>query len=122
MMSKRATMPLMIAVHMAPMAWTMAMMTLPIVRKMDLIWQRVRSVNDQRGGSGAWLTQETTAPMVTVVRGVSLGVVWCALTGVGVCGVVVAVWCLRSGVCGVQNAGLRQVELLTGRSCVPPSL
>jgi hypothetical protein len=37
MMSKRATMPLMMAVQAAPIACTMDIRTLPIVRKMDVI-------------------------------------------------------------------------------------
>ena len=38
MMSKRATMPLMMAVQTEPMACTMVIRTLPIVRKILLIW------------------------------------------------------------------------------------
>lgn len=38
MMSKRATMALITAMQAAPMACTMAMRQLPIVRRMDLIW------------------------------------------------------------------------------------
>ena len=68
MMSKRATMPLIMAVQAAPMALTMAMSTLPMVRKMDLIywWSALRVVVVVRATCDveAVRTQETTAPMV----------------------------------------------------------
>jgi hypothetical protein len=40
-------MPLMMAVQTAPIARTMVMMTLPMVRKMDWIWRRVRDVREK---------------------------------------------------------------------------
>ena len=67
MMSKRATMPPMMAWRTAPMPLTMAMRQAPIVWKMALIWGG-RRLAVERFGAGremGMLTHDTTAPMLT---------------------------------------------------------
>ena len=63
-MSKRETMPLIIAVKIAPMPLTMAISTEPMVRQIDSNY-KVLLACGQRVPNEVGHTQETTAPMLT---------------------------------------------------------
>jgi len=64
MMAKRETMALMMALIPAAMALTMAMMQLPIVRKMDWICVVLVGYSEVEGGRR---THDTTAPIFAFV-------------------------------------------------------